>query len=735
MEFATLGTAKALRQVRLAETGPSKIKIDNVRREKAAEEQIDNLRPKPKKRSKVDKLRDRIKANNMTKVPEHKKKVPPYIACIFTDKPITVKDFSELEQEGEDNYFAAKSQAFQDNFGSKVGVPRPIYVDFVGKVVKEYTAELEKKQQQKASIIVQKPGVMGSKDDSVLPSNSEKRERENQISSHKKRPGTAGSWKQKNRLAYGATSSEQDAKILSLPGLTGTERGRTTCRNEKRKVSYTNKGNARNKIKKKNSSGFSRSKSPQLLRKEALERQKERAILDKINEMEIRHRREDILRELRSRQVPWLLVVNHLARMKFWKTLYTAHIQPMRTREAHMKEANKLKHAIIFIEQWWFYKRIDMLIKRNPKAVVVLRGITRRLWCKHQLHKRARSVAQVGMFLKDAKGSDKVKKLYAYRHKVIKMQRHFRVWFYLKEARLQTLWRAMEVIGKARIESYYRAAKAAERRALKAMSVAAGFDTTLRYIDRMSKDIDDTLAIKEKEMKARQEESFVREHVYETVEKKRGPEKKMNISNHATGQKKMFGSQNEKSGNKSGTRSSKGKKPAIRWYFKMQMNPATKDKFEILRELLHKERHRHVLDLMEQAKRNSHVIATGGKPPEIDMSSLKAFLHAAPGSEEEENIILYEDEDTNGGLGKNEKKLAPTAKFTNFSAKHHMSKEVRPQAHTGDAAANHKIKHNSHHGYRAKVIHPRFNLFGYGILDYFRHCPLSFFEGVVDGYC
>ena len=82
------------------------------------------------------------------------------------------------------------------------------------------------------------------------------------------------------------------------------------------------------------------------------------------NEMEIRHRREDILRELRSRST-LLLVVNHFGAYEILEDpihgTYSAHAN----REAHMKEANKLKHAIIFIEQWWFYKRIDMLIKRN----------------------------------------------------------------------------------------------------------------------------------------------------------------------------------------------------------------------------------------------------------------------------------------------------------------------------------------------------------------------------------
>ena len=745
MEFATLGTAKALHQVRLAATGPSKIEIEKTRRDKASEEQIDKLRPKPKKRSKVDKLRDRIKANNTTEVPAHKIKVPDYIARILTDQPILVKDFPELEQEAEDNYFAVKSQAFQDNMGSKVGIPRPIHVDFISKVVKEYTSKLEQEQsrrQQKASRKrLVKTEKYESKDDSCLQSSSpklvEKRQKKNQNSSQKKRPATAGNQRLKNGSGDKPNPSDEDEKAFTLPSVIGEQRGRTPSRLEKKRVSFPHKASEGGKTglgEKKGALRPSRGKSPQLLRKEALQKEREQAILNKIKEMEIRHRREEILKEIRSHQMPWLVIVSHLARVEFWKKMYTTEIRPLRARQARLKEANKVKFAVIFIEQWWFYKRISVLMKRNPEATFVLRGCIRRVWCRHQLNKRARGVAQLGMFLKDAKGSDKVKKLYAYRHKVIKMQRQFRMWFNMKEVRLQCLWRAMEVIGTARVESHYRAARAAERQALKAMSAAAGFDTTLRHIDTVSKGIEETLVRKEKEVKVRrEEEAFEKAQAENTLQQKNNDDKKK-ANTPTVSSKKAVGGQSEKSSGKSSSRG-KSKKQSMRWYFKMQMNPATKEKFEVIRELLHNERHRHVLDLVEAAKRNTHVMATGGKPPAVDMNSLKAFLLAAPGSEEEGNINLYVDEDASSGPIMSEKKPASDAKFIDFSAKHHTgNKKGHPPMHMGNAAGHHKVKHSHQHGHRPKVIHPRFNLFGYGILDYFRNCPLSFFKGVIEEY-
>ena len=377
-----------------------------------------------------------------------------------------------------------------------------------------------------------------------------------------------------------------------------------------------------------------------------------------------------------------------------------------------------------------------MLLRRFPEAVFVLRGVTRRMWCKHQLYKRKKGVALVVTFLKAAKGSDKVKKMYSYRHKIVKIQRQFRVWFHMKEARLQTLWKAMEVIGRTRVDNYYRAAKAAERQALKAMSESAGFDSTLRNIDRLSKGISETLMIKEKEVKTRQEVEAIERAQAENAVAKKKVERKMKASAAAASSKKGGGGaagQSERLSSSKPTRGGKSKTPALRWYFKMQMNPATQEKFYLLRELLHKERHRHVLDLVEEAKRNTHVANTGGKAPSIDLDSLRAFLHAAPGSEEEKNIVLFEDEEAGADMGV-KKKPAPAAKDP--AAKHNKKdKQKRQPMHMGLGATDivHKIGHH-HHGHRLKVIHPRFNMFGYGILDYFKHCPISFFKGIVDGF-
>ena len=69
--------------------------------------------------------------------------------------------------------------------------------------------------------------------------------------------------------------------------------------------------------------------------------------LKKIKDMELRHRKEEILKELGSRQTPWLLVVNHLARIHFWKELYENKIQPMRETDLPQRgQQTQVRHNL-----------------------------------------------------------------------------------------------------------------------------------------------------------------------------------------------------------------------------------------------------------------------------------------------------------------------------------------------------------------------------------------------------
>lgn len=155
----------------------------------------------------------------------------------------------------------------------------------------------------------------------------------------------------------------------------------------------------------------------------------------------------------------------------------------------------------------------------------MLRAALRFFWAKIQREKRRDGARQIVDFLRDCAGSDKVKKMYFYRTKVTKIQRCFREWFDLKEQRLQTMWKAMEQIGAKRVEIAQRDARIAERNALKATSAAAGFSSVLSHIDLYSMKIDGYLSVKEKEVKARQEQEDMRVAMREDA-KRRAKERK-----------------------------------------------------------------------------------------------------------------------------------------------------------------------------------------------------------------
>ena len=145
------------------------------------------------------------------------------------------------------------------------------------------------------------------------------------------------------------------------------------------------------------------------------------------------------------------------------------------------------------------------------------------------------------------------------------------------------------------------------------MSESAG-STPPRNIDGSNKGISETLMTRGQDPPG--SGAIERAQAENAVAKKK-VERKMKASAAAASSKKGGGGaagQSERLSSSKPTRGGKSKTPALRWYFKMQMNPATQEKFYLLRELLHKERHRHVLDLVE-AKRNTHVANTGEKAP------------------------------------------------------------------------------------------------------------------------
>jgi hypothetical protein len=434
-------------------------------------------------------------------------------------------------------------------------------------------------------------------------------------------------------------------------------------------------------------------KSPQRLKREQLLKEREEAIIKRVQDMEKRHRRESILKELQGRQYPWLFIVSHLSRMQMWRHKYLAQIKPRRDAEKRAREANAKALAIVTISNWWYFKRISLRMKLNPWAVNIIRAYVCMAWGVIQRRKRREGAKQVVRFLRDCVGSDKVKRMYTFRTKIVKIQRWFRMWYNLQEQRMQTLWKAMEIIGKKRVEMAQRDARIAERLALKAMSEAGGFSNILNHIDQTAMKIDGYLSLKEKEVKQRAEAEAIRSAIKEEAQKKKEKANKKNtggVGKSKPGGRRTLQKQASNS-HLSGLGSS-----GTRWMRRTYVNPATREKFMALRNLLEKERTRHILAVTESEKRHTARTA-GGRLPTVNLDALKEFLTADP-NDVDENFDLFEvDEDE------------PKPKDKNHAPK----------------------RHTKHRKYQA---HPIFMLFSLGGLDFFHSVPIDFYRGVVPGF-
>ena len=719
-------TLFALEDIRQSFTLPTRLQQEQNERMEMAEEQVRKLKEKPKRRTRAMKLRERIRENSRTVIPENQRPVPHYIARILTDKPLITKDFDEMRKEGADSYYLQQSQKFISGQGKNIGIPRPIYTKLLDSVVQEEDTRREKH----AAAVESKKKKLMSKDTLDLKKSGKRKK-----SSKVKRPHTAGSKRSGDDRSMPALTQPDEAEEATLESRLGRDRldllrstsiakaeglpatraaapdfgsptmHRTSSDLEGETAKLTNK-EANHMVKKSSDVikkprfmstwGRPGQKSPQRLKREQLLKEREEAILKRVQDMEKRHRKEAILKELQGRQYPWLFIVSHLSRMQMWREKYLNEIKPERDAERRAKEANKKKYAIVTISNWWFFKRISLRMKLNPWASNIIRGYVRLAWATIQRRKRRAGAAQVVRFLRDCVGSDKVKRMYTYRTKIIKIQRWFRMWYNLQEQRMQTLWRAMEIIGKRRVEIAQRDARIAERKALKAMSEAGGFSNILNHIDQTAMKIDGYLVTKEKEAKQRAEMEAIRSAVKAEAQKKEAQKKERGKRAMGAGGKPKAGGrralQRQASNSHLGGLGASG----ARWMRRTYVNPATREKFAALRNLLQKERTRHILAVTESEKRHTTRTA-GGRLPKVNLDALKEFLAAAPADVDENFDLFEEDEDE------------PKPKDKNNPTK----------------------RHTKHRKYQA---HPIFLFFSQGGLDFFHAVPLDFFRGVVPGF-
>jgi hypothetical protein len=204
-------------------------------------------------------------------------------------------------------------------------------------------------------------------------------------------------------------------------------------------------------------------------------------------------------------QCVWMFVLAYLSRVQVFRSLYLDHIKP--TREAKLRAAtdNAEKIAVELIQDWWYFRRLNLKISRHQNIMTILRTCFRFFWKKIQIRQCYHSVVFIKKFCADTKGNTKMKRIYLFRAKIIKIQKWFRSWLHIQETRMQSLQILFERIGKKRIADSLRAARLREQKALKSMSESAGFGDTLNRINRYKNEILDIVSRQDREREIRQQ--------------------------------------------------------------------------------------------------------------------------------------------------------------------------------------------------------------------------------------
>jgi len=385
----------------------------------------------------------------------------------------------------------------------------------------------------------------------------------------------------------------------------------------------------------------------QLVKKEALAAERERQLLQHIYSRENAQLIKAAKIARNAREGKWLAFVASLARIKHMRGLYFDKIKPEREATTRYVLSNRQKDSVLTIENWWYFARLGLTWRRNHKAARCLSACFRRMWFRLWRRKYAAAAKQIRRFLIDAAGSTMVKKLYTYRTKVCKVQRWFRGWLHIQEARAEALWLAMEKVGARRRWESLRDANAAERASVRAMWNTDGFRQPMDRMNLTAKTIKKVLSGSEKMRTGKSSQFSVVANMSDDFDIRDMDglmEKKQNVMETVSGKGvcaatkmmlKVHGALKEDPSGKH-HHDNKVKYPTMSqryktWYWKTKVNPATRGKFEVIRKVIAEQRQRHILINSHfghglAARRSESGSGTGKKAQKVSIAALKFFL-------------------------------------------------------------------------------------------------------------
>ena len=93
-----------------------------------------------------------------------------------------------------------------------------------------------------------------------------------------------------------------------------------------------------------------------------------------------------------------------------------------RVRKAADLFESSQRYAVRYIERWWIDHRLNAKMKRNSHQVNWIRTLTMNMWRRIKVERLNKHADVLKQFCRDVAGcSDRTKKLYRYRSRVIKV--------------------------------------------------------------------------------------------------------------------------------------------------------------------------------------------------------------------------------------------------------------------------------------------------------------------------
>ncbi len=682
---------EALEEMKKACTGPTRVELEKQRLEQSCKDQLEKLklaraeerakasgkRWPPKKKKRRNKVltssEDKVKALNS----EHKS-----LLKMLDAPPLMTKTFSEIKKESIASHALMVSTRFDQNMQSRAGIPRTLYPELIADIAEEKSEKrkaleerrtkraLKREAMRKAHEEQQAAWNGGPTHTSVVETKLPQSELEltprASISPRVPSPATSPSDHMilAGRPDLRRPSHVKDMKDQRVLNTAPVDMVRPAMQ---RQDSLVKPGRHQQKFQtlkspqklcsqsdspavKRPSSSHMRGASPsrQQLRKEEQEQERERLILENIYARENAQQLKAVKRERSERAKQWLICVATLVPLQRFHQLYSTKIKPEREAIALMLLNDKQKICVKKIETWWFYYRLKLKWIRNKKAARVLTAFFRLAWFKVKRSACANAVRQIKKFLKDSAGSGMVKKLYAYRSKVSRIQKHFRDWLAVQEARTQVLWLAMDQIGAQRKLESRREASLAERNSIKAMWNTDGFRQSMDRMNLTAKNLKKVLSSQEKKM-GRKAHEEVDPEVEKMKERELG---EMRIRAEEDQRRKTISAKNASHSTDMMLKLQHGLKEDLlqntvaaskyptmaqrmrTWYWKTKANPATRARFDTVRNLLTEQRKRHNLAVRsyERKRASDYQSASAAsvheskKTPKVSIAALKYFL-------------------------------------------------------------------------------------------------------------